>query len=227
MQLLQPRLGHVQQHRRQIRATKGLLTFMISTIALGRQPQAERANHDNTDLRRLLAKLAGYRQTDRRRASSELAITAVPFAALWIAMWFSLGVSYWLTLLLTAPTAGFLIRLFVIQHDCGHGSFFCSRGANDRLGRAIGVLTLTPYAHWRHQHALHHGTSGNLDRRGEGDLETLTVREYRSLTYWRQAVYRLFRHPIVLLGIGPLFVFGVRQRLPENPMTASCGHGVR
>ena len=72
--------------------------------------------------------------------------------------------------MVTAPTAGFLIRLFVIQHDCGHGSFFRSRGANDRLGRAIGVLTLTPYAHWRHQHALHHGTSGNLDRRGEGDL---------------------------------------------------------
>jgi omega-6 fatty acid desaturase (delta-12 desaturase) len=172
--------------------------------------------------RPLLAKLARYRQAIPPRAWFEIAITAVPFAALWCAMWLSLGVGYWLTLLLAVPTAGFLVRLFVIQHDCGHGSFFPSRSANDRLGRVIGVLTLTPYAHWRHQHALHHGTSGNLDRRGEGDVETLTVREFRGLPRWRRLLYRLFRHPVTILGLGPLFVFVLRQRLPENPRSASA-----
>ena len=157
-----------------------------------------------------------------RRALAELALTAAPFAALWLAMWLTLGVGYWLTLLLAVPTAGFLVRLFVIQHDCGHGSFFRARRANDRLGRIIGVLTLTPYAHWRHQHALHHGTSGNLDRRGEGDVETLTVREFRELPGWRRLLYRIFRHPLTILGLGPLVVFVLRQRLPENPRTASA-----
>ena len=157
-----------------------------------------------------------------RRALAELALTATPFAALWLAMWLTLGVGYWLTLLLAVPTAGFLVRLFVIQHDCGHGSFFRARSANDRLGRVIGVLTLTPYAHWRHQHALHHGTSGNLDRRGEGDVETLTVREFRELPGWRRLLYRIFRHPLTILGLGPLVVFVLRQRLPENPKTASA-----
>ena len=167
-------------------------------------------------------KLAPYRQALPRRALAELALTAAPFAALWLAMWLTLGVGYWLTLLLAVPTAGFLVRLFVIQHDCGHGSFFRARRANDRLGRIIGVLTLTPYAHWRHQHALHHGTSGNLDRRGEGDVETLTVREFRELPGWRRLLYRIFRHPLTILGLGSLVVFVLRQRLPENPRTASA-----
>ena len=127
-----------------------------------------------------MQRLQPYRQAIPGRAWFELAVTALPFAVLWLAMWHSLAVGYWLTLLLAVPAAGFLVRLFVIQHDCGHGSFFRSRGANDRLGRVIGVLTLTPYAHWRHQHALHHGSSGNLDRRGEGDVETLTVAEFRA-----------------------------------------------
>ena len=152
---------------------------MISTIALDGQPQAERANHDNTDLR---LGDASTLPTDGSSAGEFRAgdHSGAVCRALDRDVVQPRGKGLLLTLLLTAPTAGFLIRLFVIQHDCGHGSFFCSRGANDRLGRAIGVLTLTPYAHWRHQHALHHGTSGNLDRRGEGDLETLTVREYRA-----------------------------------------------
>ena len=140
------------------------------------------------DPRAWVGRLARYRGASSRRALIELAITAVPFLGLWLAMWLSLAVGYWLTLLLALPAAGFLVRLFVIQHDCGHGSFFLQRRANDWLGRVIGVLTLTPYGPWRHQHALHHGTSGNLDRRGEGDVDTLTVREYRTLPAWRRSL---------------------------------------
>jgi acyl-lipid omega-6 desaturase (Delta-12 desaturase) len=185
------------------------------------RPQPTQAA-ETAELRRWRRKLAPYRQALPRRALAELALTAAPFAALWLAMWLSLGQGYWLTLLLALPAAGFLVRLFVIQHDCGHGSFFPTKRANDAVGRVIGVLTLTPYAHWRHQHALHHGTSGNLDRRGQGDVETLTVREFRELPGWRRLCYRLFRHPAVVLGLGPIFVFVFRHRLPEHPLTADA-----
>ena len=137
----------------------------------------------------------------------ELAVTAVPFVVLWWAMWLSLEHGYWLTLLLAVPTAGFVVRLFMIQHDCGHGSFFRSRPANDWLGRAIGVVTLTAYGHWRHRHAVHHATSGNLDQRGVGDVHTLTVAEFRRLPMWRQLAYWLARSPFAVLGVGPIYVF--------------------
>jgi fatty acid desaturase len=130
------------------------------------------------DARAWAATLARYREPDPRRSVLELLATAVPFAALWLLAWACLGLGYWLSLLLAVPAAGFLVRLFMIQHDCGHGSFFRRRRANDWLGRALGVLTLTPYDHWRRTHAVHHATSGNLDRRGTGDVATLTVREY-------------------------------------------------
>ena len=115
-------------------------------------------------------------------------------------MWVSLGHGYWITLLLAMPAAGFLVRLFIIQHDCGHGSLFRSRLANDLTGRIIGIFTLTPYDYWRRTHAAHHATSGNLDRRGVGDISTLTVREYLALSRWRRLAYRLYRHPLVLLA---------------------------
>lgn len=156
------------------------------------------------------------------RAVAEVAITTLPFLALWYATWLSLDYSYWLSLLLAIPTAGFLVRLFCIQHDCGHGSFFHGRRANDRLGRVISVLTLTPYEHWRHQHALHHASSGNLDRRGQGDVDTMTVREFRAMPAWRRLFYRIYRSPLAVLGLGPLFIFVLKYRLPEHPLRATA-----
>ncbi len=122
--------------------------------------------------------------------------------------------AYWVTLLLCVPTAAFLVRLFVIQHDCGHRSFFRSPRLNDLLGHAIGVLTLTPHGYWRKAHNIHHATSGNLDKRGIGDVYVLTVSEYLALPRWKRLTYRIYRHPIAFLGIGPLYLFAIKYRLP-------------
>jgi omega-6 fatty acid desaturase (delta-12 desaturase) len=143
-----------------------------------------------------------------------LLVTAGAFALLWLGMWLSLEHGYWITLLLAVAAAAFMVRLFVIMHDCGHGSLFRSRLANDLVGRVLGVLTLTPYEYWRRAHAVHHATSGNLDRRGVGDISTLTVREYRELSRWRRFAYRLYRHPLVLFGLGPTYLFAFKHRLP-------------
>jgi omega-6 fatty acid desaturase (delta-12 desaturase) len=144
----------------------------------------------------------------------QLAITGAGFALFWLAMLWSLEASYALTLLLAFPTAGFLARLFMIQHDCGHGSYFKSRGARDSVGFVIGVLTLTPYHYWRRTHAHHHAHSGDLDFRGFGDVDTLTVREYDALSWPKRLGYRVYRHPLVLLGVGALFHFLVKHRYP-------------
>src|SRR4029434_6897062 len=111
------------------------------------------------------------------RSRVRVPMPAGPFVLLWVLMWATLDLGYWLCLLLSVPAAGFLVRLFMIQHDCGHGAFFRHRLANDWVGRLIGVLTLTPYDFWRRTHAIHHATSANLDRRGTGDIDTLTVDE--------------------------------------------------
>ena len=162
--------------------------------------------------------LAAYRNPNHARSFVELAITLAPLFLLWAAMWVALSWSYWLTLVLALPTAGFLVRLFMIQHDCGHSAFFRDRRLNDWVGRAIGVLTLTPYDFWRRSHNMHHAGSGNLARRGIGDILTLTVREYGALSSWRRLRYRLYRHPAVMFGIGPAFLFLLQQRLPIGAM---------
>jgi len=138
-------------------------------------------------------------------------------------MWALLGSSYWLTLALALPTAGFLVRLFMIQHDCGHGSFFRQRSANDWVGRILGALTLTPYDFWRRNHAIHHASSGDLSRRGIGDITTFTVREYLSLSRWGRLRYRLYRNPIVMFGVGPAYLFLVRHRLPTGSLRGQWG----
>ena len=158
-----------------------------------------------------------YRKADAHRALFELAVTFPPFAALWTAMMFAMRHGLvWMSLALAPLAAALLVRMFMIQHDCGHGAFLPGKLANDWLGRAIGVLTLTPYDYWRRSHAIHHATSGNLDRRGIGEIKVMTVREYRALTWSRRFLYRLYRHPLVLFGIGPSFTFLIESRLPSG-----------
>jgi omega-6 fatty acid desaturase (delta-12 desaturase) len=146
----------------------------------------------------------------------QLATTAGLLIGVWILMQLNLsyGVGYWATLLLAIPAAGLVVRLFMIQHDCGHGSFFRSRWVNDMVGRMIGVLTLTPYDQWRRAHAYHHAHAGNLDSRGIGDIDVLTVSEYRALSRFRRLLYRLYRNPFVFFGVGPIYLFVFKQRFP-------------
>ncbi len=159
--------------------------------------------------------VARYQQPALRRSLWQLINTLVPYAALWYLMYLSLEVSYWITAALTLLAGGFMVRVFIIFHDCGHGSFFKSRKANDILGSLTGVLSFTPYYHWRWEHALHHSSSGDLDRRGTGDVWTLTVKEYLEASRWKRFAYRLARNPILLFGLAPVFLFSVKQRFPS------------
>jgi len=162
-----------------------------------------------------LRTLSSYRQPSSLRSIVELAITALPLAALWSAAWFAYSVDYWwVSFLVAVPAAGFLVRLFMIQHDCGHGAFFPNRSANDWIGRILGILTMTPYDFWRHTHAIHHSTSGNLNRRGIGDIDVLTVREYFARSRWGRLRYRIYRNPLVMFVLGPAYLFFLRNRLP-------------
>ena len=156
--------------------------------------------------------VADYQHSDQRRSVWQVVNTLVPYFLVWYLMYRSLEITYWLTLALSVLGAGLLMRTFIIFHDCGHGSFFNSRQANDLLGFITGILTFTPYYQWRHDHAVHHATAGDLDNRGVGDVWTLTVQEYLELSRWRRLGYRLFRNPLVMFGIGPFFVFVISQR---------------
>jgi acyl-lipid omega-6 desaturase (Delta-12 desaturase) len=159
--------------------------------------------------------LLPYRRPNAARGVIELTITVIPFVALWAAMLIASRNGQILLSFAMAPlAAGLLVRLFMIQHDCGHGALLPSQVANDWIGRAIGVLTMTPYDLWRRSHAIHHATSGNLDRRGIGDIDTLTVREYLARGWLDRLRYRLYRHPLVMFGLGPLYLFVIENRLP-------------
>lgn len=160
--------------------------------------------------------LAPYAKSDNRAGLIQLASTVVPFVALVAGIVAGLAYQVWWSLLLVVPAGVFLVRLFMIQHDCGHGSFFRTRWANDVLGHVLGVVTLTPYTDWRRSHAGHHATTGNLDKRGMGDIDTLTVREYQAKSAAGKFWYRVYRHPIVLFVIGPTYQFLLRHRIPAT-----------
>lgn len=169
---------------------------------------------DREKVARWNAILKPYWGPDTGSSVRQLLTSAIPFVALWYATLRSLEVGYWLTLLLALPTAGFMMRLFMIQHDCGHGSFFRSHAARQWVGRCIGVLLLTPYDYWKRTHAYHHAHSGDLDFRGFGDIDTFTVREYLSWPWYRRLNYRLYRHPFVLFVVGPIYIFLIKHRFP-------------
>jgi omega-6 fatty acid desaturase (delta-12 desaturase) len=159
------------------------------------------------------AALAKFQNSSPWRAHWQIINSFVPYAVLWYAMYQTLCVSYWLMLPIAVLASGFLARIFIIFHDCCHASFFKSRSANNALGMIAGVVNLTPYRHWRWQHALHHGTSSDLDRRGSGDIWLLTVQEYLESSRWKRLLYRLARNPFVLFVVAPLYLFIIHHRL--------------
>ena len=167
-------------------------------------------------------RLARYHHPDVGRSLLEVAVTVIPFAALWAGAAWALSHGHWWGLALTVPAAGFLLRIFILQHDCGHGALFRSRRTNDWTGRVLGVLTFTPYDYWRRSHAAHHAGAGNLDRRGLGDITTLTVAEYMALPRWGRLRYRLYRHPAVMFGLGPTWMFLCQHRLPLGLMRSGA-----
>jgi omega-6 fatty acid desaturase (delta-12 desaturase) len=161
-----------------------------------------------------------FQKPSRRRATWQLANTLGTYVLLWALMSWSLPVSSWLTLVLAVLNGGIMVRAFIIFHDCGHGSFFPSRRANDLVGFITGMLTFTSYGHWRWEHALHHASSGDLDRRGTGDVWTMTVQEYLAAPRWQRFFYRLSRNPVVLFGIAPALHFFIRERFPAGKASA-------
>lgn len=161
-----------------------------------------------------------YQTAHTWRSIWQVCNSFIPFFICWSLMVLSLDVSYWLTLLLSVPTAGFLMRLFIIQHDCGHGSFFRSRKANDNVGLACSLFTMTPYYYWQRSHAIHHANASNLEHRGIGDIYTMTVQEYLALSKWDRFKYRLYRNPFILFVLVPTFLFVVLYRFSSSDKPA-------
>jgi omega-6 fatty acid desaturase (delta-12 desaturase) len=169
-------------------------------------------SNPNTKWREIVAK---YQTPSVKRAVWQLVSTLVPLVVAVILMNWSLSVSYWLTLALAIPAAGLTIRTFIIMHDCGHGSFLPSKTWNNIIGWVTGILTTTPYSHWRREHAIHHATSGHLEQRGTGDISTMTVKEYLAAGRLQRIWYRVYRNPVILLVIGPAFLF-IKHRWPTR-----------
>lgn len=180
-------------------------------------PETGQGVHDASDrgcVRQWARTAQQYAHPQTGRSLLQLVTTVPPLIGLWAAMIATVDISYWMTLALSVPAAAFTVRLFIIQHDCGHRSFFRSRRLNDILGSLIGVVTLTPHSYWRRSHNIHHATCGDLGRRGTGDVSVLTVAEYEGLSRSGRLAYRLYRHPLILLGLGPVYLFVVKYRLP-------------
>ncbi|MCA1953606.1 MAG: fatty acid desaturase [Anaerolinea sp.] len=164
--------------------------------------------------RQLRSALEPYARPNKTVAVRQLIVSLALYLLGWVAMYFSLSISYWLTLLLAIPTAGLLVRIFIFFHDCGHNSFFPSKRANKRVGFWLGVLVFTPSEQWWHAHAIHHATSGNLEKRGIGDVDTKTVAEYQALSPLQRLGYRLFRFPAIMFLLGPIWMFLIQHRFP-------------
>lgn len=167
-----------------------------------------------------------YQRPSPWRALWQIIDTLIPIGLLWYLMYLCLPVSWWLVVPLAVFMGALLVRVFIIFHDCGHGSFFKSPAANDLVGFLAGILTFTPYYHWRWEHAIHHSAAGDLDRRGTGDVWTLTVQEYLESSRWKKFAYRLARNPFVLFVLAPLFLFVIRQRFPSPKASARERHSV-
>jgi omega-6 fatty acid desaturase (delta-12 desaturase) len=169
---------------------------------------------------------AAYALPSRWRSGVEILTSVVPYLALSALMYFTLDISYLLTLALILPTAGFLVRTFVVFHDCAHGSLLPTKRGNRCLGRFLGLFVLSPFQRWRHDHAIHHATSGDLGRRGVGDVITLTVGEYRARTWQGRLGYRLIRNPVVMFGLGPVFAMIVGPRIATRSQRPRLRHSV-
>ena len=157
-----------------------------------------------------------YAYPETWRSVWQIINSLIPFIVGWYLMYRSLEIGYWLTLILAMPTAGFMVRLFIIFHDCCHGSFLKSKLANDRVGLFLGVLVLTPFYQWKHSHAIHHATAGDLDRRGTGDVYTMTVEEYLASPWHKKLGYRIMRSPMILFTVGSFIVFTLTHRFWEG-----------
>ena len=160
-----------------------------------------------------------YNKPDPLKSWWQIINSLGPYIILWVVMIKSIEISYWLTLLLSVFAAGFMIRIFIIFHDCGHGSFFKSKRMNTFIGIITGLIVFTPYHKWSHEHHVHHQTVGNLDKRGTGDVKTLTVEEYSKLTRWQKFSYRFYRNPIFLIGIAPILLFTIMHRFTKGYMS--------
>lgn len=166
------------------------------------------------DKKSIMKELGRYRKADYKKSVWQLINTLLPYGLLWIAIVYLLhqDLSYWIVLPLILLASLFLVRIFIIFHDCCHGSFFNSTKTNRFWGYFTGILTFTPFYQWRRDHSLHHATAGNLDQRGYGDVWTLTLEEYRTASLLKRLGYRLYRNPLVLLGLGPVYSFILSQR---------------
>ena len=184
--------------------------------------RAEVSPETDAEQRQWSKALAPYRGPNRLRSTWELVVTSAPFFLFWGGAMALLALDMWWGVFLTIPAAAFLIRLFMIQHDCGHGALFNRRRTNDWIGRVIGVLTLTPYEYWRRTHSVHHAWAGNLDERGMGDVVTLTIAEYRAMSRGQRLGYRLYRNPAFFLVIGSAVTFLLKHRLPMGLMRSGA-----
>ena len=179
----------------------------------------ETTNSDKESIRpEWIEIISRYNKPDPLKSWWQVVNSLGPYILLWVAMIKTIEISYWLTLLLSVFAAGFMVRIFIIFHDCGHGSFFKSKRLNKIVGIITGLIVFTPYNKWHYEHKIHHQTVGNLDKRGVGDVKTLTVEEYLKLSKWKRFLYRLYRNPFFLFGIAPVLIFTILQRFTNKAM---------